>query len=164
MSRSSQQLIAAFGALVMIFVMRWTALPMGPGGIVDFEFAGTLEKADAIMMRWGAAGLEAALLNTRLDFIFILFYAAWGYLALQSLGAREPSLRLRSLARQLSYAMIAAGVLDVLENICMFQTMGSSREALFPLAAWWLAAVKFACIVASLLLMLVLWGRKLIKR
>lgn len=156
--------IATIGVIVMMAVMWWTGRPMGPGGILCFEFAGTLQNADEIMGRWGERGRVAALLHTRLDFIFILFYASWGFLSLRSLGAGEPLKWLRDAARFLSYAMLMAGVMDIFENLCMIQVMGDSRLEFYPRAAWWLAGIKFVCISMSLLLMLVLWGRKQIEK
>lgn len=49
---------------------------------------------------------------------------------------------------------LLAGLLDIGENLCLLQLLDGQREAWLPLAAYWLAAVKFTLVGLGILTVL----------
>ncbi len=99
--------------------------------IVDLELAGTAERANDIVR-----GVDLSVIRTAIlwDFLFILFYAP--ALFLGSLWARrqfvgEPG---RKAGTVIAAGGLAAGVLDMIENVAMLGYL-DGRTAWIPLSA-----------------------------
>jgi hypothetical protein len=124
-----------------------------PSGIVAFEFAGTLQKAEAIVASWGQAGKTFAGLNLGLDYLFLFSYAICIGLGCV-LISRALSSRFRvlsSLGLVLAWAQIGAGLLDSLENYALIRVLLGTKLAYWPEVAHWCAIPKFLIIAAGIL-------------
>lgn len=125
--------------------------PASPSGIIGFELAGTAERAAAILASWDDAARAAARTQTFWDYgLYIPLYvvalsvwAAWG-------ARRMRSPRLSRLGVALAWAMLAAGVLDAIENwqlLALLERGADGRRAALAAAC---AALKFAIVLATL--------------
>src|SRR5260370_31501037 len=119
-----------FAVLAVIIQYFWNVLdhPLrtaaAPKGVLSFEVAGTMERAQAILTSWGHYGQVSAAANTGLDCLFLVVYAGtialgcalvveafagWSWFAIVGL--------------LLIWAQLAAAVLDSVENYSMIRLM-----------------------------------------
>ena len=116
-----------------------------PRGIGDLELAGTKECAAKILRAWGPAGIRVAIVNTFLDFLFIPCYAttlALIFFWLASVAKPVPVLPVILLVW--AWLMWVAGILDVVENLCMLGMLTAGASAILARVAQLCAAAKFA--------------------
>lgn len=119
-----------------------------PRGIGDFELAGTKECAAKIMKAWGAEGIRVAIVNTLLDFLFIPCYTtmlALIFFWLASLTKHLPVIPVVLLVW--AWLMWVAGILDVIENLCMLGMLTAGANAILARIAQVCATVKFVITV-----------------
>lgn len=132
--------------------------PAGEYSIVDFEFAGTPERATKILDAWGEDGRDGARRSIWLDYGWLVAYSvlltlACGGLALAA--SKRGVLRLSRIGWKLAAVVPIAGVLDAVENTAMLIVLNDyARDAIgsaAPFIAAAAAGVKFAIVVAALL-------------
>jgi hypothetical protein len=128
-----------------------------PQGIVSFELAGTLANAQAILDSWDAEARVYAGLSLGIDYLFMVAYAGAIGLGCALIGGRLSSRRKRlgALGGWLAWGLIAAGLLDALENFSLIRTLLGSTEALWPSITRWSATGKFLLIGLGLLYVLI---------
>lgn len=135
-----------------IIFMRYETQPFTSEEIVKFEFAGTPERATAILNEWNnQQWLPLAKHSIYLDFIFIFLYTsslALGCLTFPSLTGK---INLMNWGMRLYRYSLYAGLADFLENLCLLKILYGAPEKFFPAAAWGFAFVKFSIIVLVLL-------------
>lgn len=128
-----------------------------PGGIVSFEFAGSLTSARHIIASWGPKGSVYAGLSLGLDFLFLFSYA--GAIGLGCvLAARGLSRRMKIfplLGAPLAWGQVCAALLDVFENMGLIHILLGSESEFWPLLAFWCAIPKFLIVAAGLLYLVV---------
>jgi hypothetical protein len=128
-----------------------------PLGIVSFEFAGTLPAAQTMVESWGATGRVHAGLNLGLDYLFIVAYASTiglgCVLVARSLAGRFGVVY--PVGAALAWALLAAGLLDALENYALIRVLLGSPSAAWPAVAQWCAIPKFLIVAAGLAYVLV---------
>ena len=131
-----------------------------PQGIVSFELAGTLARAQAVLGSWDADARVYAGLSLGIDYLFMVAYAGAIGLGCVLIGGRLVSRRRRlgALGGLLAWGLIAAGLLDALENISLIQTLLGSTETFWPPIARWSATGKFLLIGLGLLYVLIAGG------
>lgn len=152
-------------ALLAMAIEQITGAPLrtnlAPSGIVSFEFAGTLANAQAMVQSWGALGQVYAGLNLGFDFVFIITYV----LAI-GLGcvivARAGFFPAVGIA--LAWAMLAAGLLDCIENYNLIQILLGAGQELNATLALWCAIPKFAIVGLGLVYFVVGGVINLMKR
>ena len=123
-------LMVTIGTLLMVIVMQQTGTSLKtqdtPNGILDLEFASNTTKATAVINAWKKTELtdniQVAKLNTELDFIFILFYSIFLNLVSKSIAGKYVG-AIKNIGLILANGAIAAGVLDIMENIGMLFTL-----------------------------------------
>ncbi len=155
-------LVISAGTLVMLIVMAKSGATLRtmatPKGILDLEFAYNGDKAAAVMKAWQNNDktdiVTAAKINTQLDFIFLLFYSAFLYngcrIILVYFKGADANIGLL-----LANGAIAAGLLDILENIGMLFTLHGYTNSAIPLATCSFSIVKWLLALAALLYLLV---------
>jgi hypothetical protein len=115
-------------------------------GIVAFEFAGTPERAEKMMGRWGPEGQSAARLSLLLDYPFLVTYTglqvAGCALASDALR-RSGASTLADAGRVIGPAQIAAGAFDATENTALLGIL-AGRRGRWPAVARAAASAKFA--------------------
>jgi hypothetical protein len=152
------------GASLVAFGMStWVArtgevlrIPTSRAGIVSFELAGTPEAAQRITAAWGTAGVEAALFNIRIDFLYLVAYGVALSLgcAVARVWWQRRSAPLAQLGALLTYAMLIAACSDACENTLMLRAISEPTKALWPQLARVFALVKFALLAVGLLYIL----------
>jgi hypothetical protein len=119
-----------------------------PRGIGDLELAGTSDCASKILEAWKPAGRRVAIVNTLLDFLFIPCYAtvlALVFFWLSSVAKPVPVLALILLVW--AWLMWIAGILDVVENLCMLGMLAAGPNDVLARLAQVCATVKFVITV-----------------
>ena len=141
--------------LAVTFVMARIGAPLttpvSPQGIIDFELAGTKERAAEILGAWDATAREAARVQTRADDlvyipVYVITLSVWA-------GVVARRVRPGWLARlgvALSWAMFAAGVFDLIENRQMMAQLENGPHAGRAALARAMAQLKFAIVYATM--------------
>ncbi len=124
-----------------------------PNGVISWELARTLERAQAMLSSWDKSAQLHAALGLGLDYLFMVTYGL--ALALGcSLTARGQSGRLRQVGVLLAWGALLAALLDAVENYALIRLLLGSERALWPALAFWCAAPKFALVAAGLVYVL----------
>lgn len=121
-----------------------------PMGILSYEFAGSLENAQAMLAAWKVNGVEGFVgFNLGLDYLFMLTYSHAIGLACV-LTARRLN-RFAKAAYWLASLQLVAAVLDAVENYALWKLMIGSSSETYPAIAMYCAAPKFLLVVLGLL-------------
>jgi hypothetical protein len=140
----SGTVVVVLFAVLMVVDRR---LKQSGAGIVRFEFAGTPERAELILRRWGPEGRKIARLSLLIDGLWLVSYAM--FLAVASLGASE-SMRVRGWDRLaaagvlVAWMQLAAGALDAVEDIALLAVLSGHTGQPYPGLARVSAVGKFA--------------------
>jgi hypothetical protein len=118
----------------------------GGPGIIPFELAGSTEKAQAIMARWGSEGRAAARRSLVLDFPYLVAYsgvhAIWCRIASDTLrraGQRSAA----EIGDIVIRSQMLAGACDAVENAALLGVLAGHTKTL-PRVARSFALAKFA--------------------
>ena len=141
----------AFSRLLQIVGTPLTT-DAAPRGIISFEFAGTPERAEAILASWDERAQLHAALSLGLDYLFLLVYSTAIALSCFRAAAwwkpRRPGLA--TIGAWLGWGQWLAALLDAVENYALIQLLLGHRAAIWPRLAWACAAVKFAFVLAGI--------------
>ncbi len=155
-------LLTFIGTLLMIIVMQQTGAPLKtndtPNGMLDLEFAGSTSKADLVINAWkkteSTDNIQAAKLNTELDFIFLLFYAIFLHQGCRSIAGLHTGI-VSNIGLILANGAIAAGILDILENIGMLLSLHGYINSTVILLTFTFSMIKWVLALSALLYLLV---------
>ncbi len=154
LSRTHQNRLFIFFFILTIILMVSLQLLGGPlttdaapAGIVSYEFASDLTTARQIVQSWGTAGLAYAGLSLGLDFLFMAAYPIAIGMGCVMVGRRW----LPALGNLLAWGLLAAGLLDAVENIALIRVLLGAETELWPSLARWSAIPKFTLVAAGLL-------------
>ena len=127
-----------------------------PHGIISFELAKDKTRADDIMKAWGekatsgAGGkklIDVAQKDIKIDFAFILCYAAlMGFTCFWIAAAQENNF-VASVGLTLGWSVAIAGLLDVIENLALLRMIASGASDLLAKIAFWSALPKLIIIL-----------------
>ena len=143
--------------LLVLVILTWVGRPLttpaAPNGIISYEFAGSVLRANGILISWGEAGRLHAAFSLGLDFLFIVAYATTIGLACAWAGEilskrRWPLARVGLLT---AWGVCLAGVLDGIENVSLVVMLLGNVSSPWPQLAAACAAVKFLLIALALL-------------
>ena len=126
--------------------------------IIHFEFAGTLERAQAIMSSWGPENCERAIGQIYVDYAFLCCYPQAIALGILAVLRNTRSNRLLNWGRWLAWLQWPAGLLDAVENAALIALLKGNTAAWLAPLAWWSAAPKFAIVLAGIVFVLVFAG------
>ena len=160
-------IVFLIGTAVMMVVMARTGSPLKtpatPHGIIDLEFAYNASKVNAVIRAWTPSAMEsfgkieAAKLNTYLDFIFLFFYAGFLSLACRSI-AQQIKGPVAQAGNIIAAGALLAGFFDVLENIGMLMALGGRvitgiafLTTFFSVLKWVLAALAVLYVLSGLI-------------
>lgn len=134
-----------------------------PGGIVSFELAGTLQRANEITRSWSPGAREHAMLSLGLDYLYLVVYPAWLSLACLFATRRQGG-RIARLGSGACWAVLLCGPLDALENYALIGLLGPGGSDALARTACACAVPKFALVLAATLTLvaagsLALWRR-----
>lgn len=128
---------------VMLMLERRMRATGGPG-IIPFELAGSADRAEDIMARWGSDGQRAARLSTWLDFGYMATYGT--LMALLVDRAR----RRRGHPATLPAIVAVAVAGDAVEGVSMLKVLDRTSVAVHARRAQIAALIKFAVLAATL--------------
>lgn len=153
--------LAVLGLVVLGVAMAYVGEPMtaeGGRNIVAFELAESGEAADEIMAGWGPEGRTAARWSLALDYGWLVFYTAVLVIAAVLVGemarVREWH-RVHRLGWLIAGLALVAGVLDAIENTFLLVELANGGTDLAAFGARLAATVKFLCVFAAVVYLLV---------
>jgi hypothetical protein len=157
-------IIAVAGTLLLATMMKDQGAPLvtcnTPQGILNLEFAATPSSANEVLTAWQATPcnnghtlVATAVANTKLDFVFIAFYVLFFYMTSLILSQSLPGTA-GKLGLWLRWGSVLAGLLDVVENLFMFNTLQGNITAMGTSATAICAKIKFGLLAACLLYLL----------
>lgn len=125
---------------------------IAPMGIVSFEFAGELSKAQSMIESWGERGRVHAGLSLGLDYLFLVAYASAIGLGCVLLSQRLLTriVFAGSVGVWLSWGQWVAALLDAVENYALIKVLLGAEVELWPGLARWCAVPKFVLVGAGL--------------
>jgi hypothetical protein len=151
------------GTIIMIVVMARTGAalktPATPKGILDLEFAYSIEKVNVVMNAWHQKpdniidNRSIARVNTYFDFIFIFFYSGFLFLACKRI-ARTTNTPFLNSGNKIAYAAITAGILDILENTGMLISLNGNISAAVSFLTTFFSAIKWILALIAVLYVL----------
>ena len=148
-------LIAVVIGLLYVFMISGKPLntSVASFGIISFELAGSVVRAQSIIASWGNEGLVRASFGLGLDFLFIPVYVFT--LGLGS-AISQDVLRVRKwpFAKAgilVSYCVVAAGFFDIIENISLTRIIFTSANSPWPQLAACCAIIKFLLIFLAIM-------------
>jgi len=150
--RSTYFYVSLAGTLLLMVVMNWIGSPLNTGaapyGIVSFEFAATMHKAQAMMESWGRLGLVRAAFIQGLDFLFPLVYSsAIGLGCIMAAGVlQRHGWPLANMGTTLAWGLWLAAGFDYIENIALISILFGAQGATWSSLATICAFVKFLLI------------------
>ncbi len=165
MTRRLALWLTGLGALVLFValgVLDQRLEQTGGPGIIPFEVAGSLKRAQEILADWGPDGRDTARLSLWLDFPFLAAYGAFLALAvaaLRDLAARRGWRRLAPARALVVLPVIGAAGLDALENLFLLLTISEHGGSTSPRLAAIFAALKFALLGATVVYILAVSAR-----
>ena len=160
---TSQSRVFFFWLIVTVVVivgMQLLGNPLitkaAPAGIVSFEFAGDVEKAQEIMASWRHELRVFAGLNLGLDYVFMIAYGGTIGLGcvLVAQQWKEEQTKLSLMGYLIAWGSIAAAVLDAIENYALIRILVGSLNEMWPIIAKWCAGLKFTLVGLGLLYIL----------
>jgi hypothetical protein len=125
----------------------------GGHGIVAFEVAFTSGKAHEILTAWGAHGRHAARLSLWFDFLYLIAYGLFLWLAIRALGdalRRRGRARLARPALAISLLPLVAAACDALEDVFLLLQLGGDASSVGAPLAGSFATLKFLCLAGAL--------------
>lgn len=162
-TRNKLMKVAIVLALTMTAVMTIMGRPLttaaAPSGIVSFEFAGSIENAQAMLNSWDAHTKLIAALSLGLDFLYPLVYASAISLAcvwaVERVRPSKPSVA--NAGVWLVWGVWVAAACDYIENISLVMILLGSTANFWPVIAFVCAAIKFALIIGGIFYVLAGW-------
>ncbi len=146
-----------FFALALMVILYIQGMPMqtpaAPSGIVSFELAGTLEKAQQILASWDINARLSAAFSLGLDYLFMPAYSTAIGLACVMAGAVLQKRRwpLAGLAPILAWGAWLAALFDAVENVALARLLFGALVSPWPEIARGCAVFKFALVIAGLI-------------
>ncbi|MGK0387915.1 MAG: hypothetical protein ACI94Y_000642 [Maribacter sp.] len=156
-SYKSSFIFFAILSIIVMIAMKITGIPLetsvSPNGIVDFEFAGDVETAKAMMAGWeiknpGLGKIYAAY-NMGLDNLFLFVYSHAIGLACLLIGKKIE--KWKKVAMIIATLQILAALFDIVENYGLVQLIQGSEDEFFAGLAYFCAIPKFVFIILGLL-------------
>lgn len=148
------------GTIAMILVMGRTGKPLKtpstPSGILHLEFAYDTARVNNTLAAWKTTEhpdtLNTARVNTYWDFLFIFFYSGLLFLASRKLsGIYTEGTGFNKAGKRIAQLALLAGVLDIIENSCMLQSLNGNLQNWLALTATVCASVKFTLVLVAVM-------------
>jgi hypothetical protein len=150
--------VVTLGLFAVLLALDGRMQDAGGHGIVAFEVAFTSDRAQEITSAWGSDGHDAARLSLWLDYLYLIAYGLFLWLAIRALGdalAKRGRERLARMAPAISLlAPITAGA-DAVEDLFLLLVLGGHADSIGPPLAGGFATLKFACLAVAVAWVLV---------
>jgi pimeloyl-ACP methyl ester carboxylesterase len=145
---------ASFALFAVLAALDARMQEVGGWGIIDFELAGSEDRAAEIREDWEDEGRDAARLSLWLDFPYLVLYGAFFALvcaAVRDIARRQEWRRLAAIGGPIVYFPIGAAALDAVEDVGLLLALDGRGGSVAPSAAAVFAIGKFALINAAML-------------
>ena len=151
-----------FFALALIFFAVFAVFDrplhtFASSGTVDYELAGSVEKANAMRNSWDETARLYAAFGLGFDFLFMPVYATALSLAVLLASDRRRERIWPLLGKGLGWGAYLAVGFDVVENIALFQILINGASMPLPQVAAICAAIKFAFLILGITYALFGW-------
>jgi len=150
--------IATVVLLAVLAIVDAELRSTGGPGIVAYELASSTERVAVIFGHWGQSGRDAATLSLWIDFLFLVAYGAFLYLAVRAVGDAARARGFDTLARPataIAALPLAAAAFDVLENAGLLWMLDGRAQGRGPALVTAFATAKFALLAITLVYLLV---------
>ena len=127
-----------------------------PGGIIDYEFAGSLKESNRIHKSWGEEGMLNAAISLGLDYLFLVLYALALSLASIIVSKGLTGSLFGSVGKLMVILACVAGLLDAIENFALIRILRGYGTDELAILAEWCAKPKFALV--ALVLVYIIFG------
>lgn len=150
--------IATLALLAVLALLDGRMQNEGGHGIVAFELAGSQERAQEILADWGPEGRDAAMWSLWLDYLYLVVYGAFLFVATRAV--RDGALRRgwQRFARPggaVAWLAVGGAAFDAVEDAFLLLALGGHGGAAAPLLGTVFASLKFACLTVVLAYLLV---------
>ena len=125
--------IAAVATIVVWLLMRpveETLIAASPYGVMELEFAWTVEKIDQIFQAWGPELIVQELNVTLIDYIFLITYSSFFAGVTLLLSRRLLSGRIQLVGLYMTLIPFIAALFDAVENLNLILMLASPTN--FP--------------------------------
>jgi hypothetical protein len=139
--------------LVITFLFRFIG-PAQPT-IVDFELAGSVDKAQAIIDAWNQTDRIRAGFSLGFDYLYLPVYSTTIALACILAAGVLQRKAWRTIGLLLAWGLWIAAISDAAENLALFTILLGNNAVPYPQVAQICAAIKFGLILAGLLYVIV---------
>ena len=149
--------LSTVAAIIILVALQISGAPLkteaAPAGIISYEFAGSIEAAQLIILSWQPEVSAWAGFNLGLDYLFLVAYALAISLGCILLSQKLSLAGIRggSILVALAWGLILAAVLDAVENFALLQTLFGSQSSVWPVLAAWCAGPKFILVLLGLM-------------
>jgi hypothetical protein len=126
--------------------------PAAPMGIISYELAGTVAKAQSILDSWDSSAQLHAAFALGFDYVFMLAYATTiGLACAMAAGVlRSRGWPLAGIAAGLAWGQGLAAGFDAVENIALTAMLFGGAASPWPQVAYWCAVFKFGLVFLGL--------------
>jgi hypothetical protein len=142
--------------LFLLVLLNLEGKPMvtqaAPLGIVSYELAGSVSRAQQILASWDQQAQLSAAFSLGLDYVFMLAYsAAIGLACIWTADAlHRRNWPLAWVGAPLAWGVWLAAAFDATENIALVVVLFGTVQAPWPEVARWCAIFKFSLIFLGL--------------
>ena len=145
--------VVGLGLFAVLALLDGRMQDAGDHGIVSFEVAFSKGEAQQIVSAWGGEGHDAAQLSLWLDFLYLITYGLFLWLAIRALGellARRGLDRFARPAGWIALLPLVAAVCDAIEDVFLLLVLGGRAQSLGPPLAGAFASAKFLCLAIAI--------------
>jgi hypothetical protein len=141
-------LITLIGLTLVIIIEIFIFIPIegkiSTYGILDYEFAWTVSRAESILSVWGSNGINNQVVAIYWDFLFIIGYVSLAF-GLIVIAYRKSANKIQKMGSVMTLTPFLTGIFDVVENIYLLLMTNSptSIPDSHPLIASLCATLKF---------------------
>lgn len=149
--------LVSLGLFAVLAVLDGRMQDAGSHGIVAFEVAFTSGKAQEIVVAWGSKGHDAAQLSLWLDFLYLIAYGLFLWLAIRALGDAFRGRGMDGWARPaaaISLLPLIAAAADAVEDVFLLLVLGGHTGSIGPPLAGGFATLKFLCLAVAIVYLL----------
>ncbi|GAB4192677.1 MAG: hypothetical protein OHK0057_16060 [Thermoflexibacter sp.] len=135
-----------------------------PLGIISYELAFDIEKAQFIVNSWDKSASISASFNIGFDYLFLILYSTTIAFACVWLANLAGNIKFAKIAYLIAWLQWLAAFLDAVENTALYFFLQSPTQAFLPPIAFWCAIFKFLLVGMGLLCSLLGLGFLLSKK
>jgi hypothetical protein len=148
--------------LLITFAFRF--IGPAPPSIVDFELAGSVQNAQAIIDAWNETDRIRAGFSLGFDYLYMPVYATTIALACVMAAGVLSKKTWHRMGILLAWGLWAAAIFDATENLALFTELLGDNVAPYPQIALLCATIKFGLILLGLLYVVAGGVLRLIKK